>query len=279
MSAMRRLLPALFVVLALGLALGTSTTPSSAAGGEEPHTGKPDTKASPPDTAVGSGQDNLYNPGSGLPETADPGTDLYIRHCSSCHGIEGEGSNQGPSLIGVGEAAVDFYVSTGRMPLRVDNEQAPRGDVIFTREQIDEIIEHVGTFGPGPEIPKVDLSKGDLVKGNELYANNCAACHNSSGSGGALSADYYAPNLFDATPVQVAEAIRVGPGAMPKFGENTFSEEELDSLVKYVEYLRTAESPGGLAIGKYGPVAEGFVAWVVGLGALLALSRWMGTRV
>lgn len=117
------------------------------------------------------------------------------------------------------------------------------------------------------------------MKGNELYANNCAACHNSAGSGGALGRNYYAPNLFDATPLQVAEAVRIGPGAMPVFGPNTLSQDQVDSIVKYVGHLKNKENRGGLSLGSVGPVPEGMVSWVIGLGLLLAIARWIGTRV
>jgi ubiquinol-cytochrome c reductase cytochrome c subunit len=232
---------------------------------------------------VGSGHDNVYvghdNP-DGLPDTDNPGRDLYIRHCSSCHGVNGEGSEQAPSLVGVGAAAMDFYISTGRMPLRAPVDQAPRARSLFTQEQTDAMVKYVaGGFGKGgPEIPKVNPEKGNLVLGNEIYARSCGMCHNAAGSGGALGGDLYAPNLYDSTPTQIAEAVRFGPGGMPIFGEGTYDQHELDSLVRYVVHLQDAESHGGLSIGRYGPVAEGFVAWVIGLGALLGIARWMGTR-
>lgn len=281
---LRRLFPILLVCLGIGLAflVGPSTSTANATPSANPEGPINEYRSTTTIAAVGSGDDNVYtNNGDGdIPDTGNPGLDLYTRHCSSCHGKDGAGSTQAPSLIGVGAAAVDFYVSSGRMPLRVPSKQAPRDRSLFTRAQTDEIVKYVGDgFAKGgPEIPAVDLKKGNLVEGNVLFANSCAGCHNSAGSGGALGGDYYAPNLYDATPTQIAEAIRFGPGAMPVFGEKQFSEHEMNSLVVYVKDLQDADDPGGLAIGKYGPVAEGFVAWVIGLGALLALSRWMGTR-
>jgi ubiquinol-cytochrome c reductase cytochrome c subunit len=280
---LRRIFPIALIALGIGLAFMLSPAASTAnaadvtqlaAGGGVGNDAKDI-------TPVGSGDDNLYTgDGKKLPDTANPGLDLYTQHCSSCHGKNGEGGSQAPPLAGVGAAAVDFYISTGRMPLRVPVEQAPRGRSLFSDEQRKAIVDYVsGGFGKGgPEIPEVDVTKGNLVEGNQIFANNCAMCHNSAGSGGALGGDFYAPNLYDATPEQVAEAVRFGPGAMPEFGENQFSQEQLDSLVHYVDHLQNADEPGGLAIGKYGPVAEGFVAWVAGLGALMALSRWIGTR-
>lgn len=281
---LRHFFPILLVFLGAGLAFvlsGNSTANAHGGTGASNETNVTNTTTA----VVGSGHDNVYTGSKEddrLPDTGNPGLDLYTRHCSSCHGKNGEGSEQAPSLVGVGAAAVDFYITSGRMPLRAPVDQAPRSRNIFTHEQTDAIVKYVSEgFGKGgPEIPDVELSKGNLVEGNEIFANNCAMCHNSAGSGGALGGDYYAPNLYDSTPTQVAEAVRFGPGAMPVFGENQLSQEQLDSLVFYVKHIQNDRQvgEGGLAIGRYGPVAEGFVAWVIGLGALLGISRWMGTR-
>jgi ubiquinol-cytochrome c reductase cytochrome c subunit len=36
--------------------------------------------------------------------------------------------------------------------------------------------------------------------------------------------------------------------------------------------------PGGAGIGRIGPVSEGLVIWVVGIGALLFSIFWMGSK-
>ena len=206
------------------------------------------------------------------------GQALYVTGCSSCHGPNGEGTNRYPSLVGVGAASTDFYLTTGRMPLDQPTVQAARKQPAYTPDEIDDLVAFVASLGNGPAIPRVDPGNGSLVEGRELYTSFCAACHNSQGSGGALGRDYFAPSLFEATPVQSAEAIRVGPGAMPVFNEQTVDQGELDSIVRYVEYLKDPRDRGGLSLGRVGPVPEGFVAWVVGLGALLLAAFWIGTR-
>jgi ubiquinol-cytochrome c reductase cytochrome c subunit len=207
------------------------------------------------------------------------GRQLYQLACTTCHGNEGEGvEDRGPSLIGVGAASADFYLSTGRMPLDRPRAQAERKRVAYTPVQIRQLVAYVASLGPGPPIPRIDLSAGDLAEGNRLYANNCAPCHSSAGAGGALGHAVYAPPLNRATPIQVAEAIRVGPGAMPVFSRETLDDEQLASVVRYVEYLRHPDDRGGLGLGHLGPIPEGFVAWVVGLGAMLMAVRWIGTK-
>lgn len=217
------------------------------------------------------------------------GRQLYQVACTTCHGTEGEGvEDRGPSLVGVGAASADFYLSTGRMPLDRPRAQAERKRVAYTPVQIRQLVAYVaslgpsgpgsGVAGPGPAIPRIPASAGDLAEGNRLYANNCAPCHSSAGAGGALGHAVYAPPLNRATPVQTAEAIRVGPGAMPVFGPETLDDEQVASVVRYVEYLRKPDDRGGLGLGHLGPIPEGFVAWVVGLGAMLMAVRWIGTK-
>jgi ubiquinol-cytochrome c reductase cytochrome c subunit len=139
-------------------------------------------------------------------------------------------------------------------------------------------VAYVASLGDGPELPDVDVEGADLANGGLIYRANCQACHSASGSGGALSYGRAAPGLADATPTQVGAAVRIGPGQMPVFGPDIISDEELDDLAAYVEYLKDPEDPGGVPIGRTGPIPEGFVAWLVGMTALLALVAWIGTR-
>ena len=210
-------------------------------------------------------------------QSAD-GRVLYETGCSSCHGLEGQGTRYGPPLVGVGAAGADFYLSTGRMPLDEPRAQAVRKPPAYTPDQIRQLTAYLGGFGGGPEIPVVRPAAGDLALGNQLYTANCAACHNSAGSGGALGQAVFAPGVRQATPVQIAEAIRIGPGAMPVFGPDTLDDHEVDSVVRYLEYLRQADDRGGAPLGRLGPVPEGMVAWVVGLGPMLLAAFWIGTR-
>jgi ubiquinol-cytochrome c reductase cytochrome c subunit len=209
--------------------------------------------------------------------TEGAGRELYLTGCSSCHGPDGRGTDRGPTLVGVGAAAADFYLSTGRMPLDEPRNQAVRKPPAYGRAEIDQLVAYVASLGPGPEIPKVHPEEGDLPTGYELYANNCAPCHSSAGAGGAVGRGIIAPNLQRSKPTQVAEAIRIGPGVMPVFGPEALDDHQVASVVRYVEYLQDPEDQGGLGLGHLGPLPEGFVAWLVGLGLMLVVIRWMGT--
>jgi ubiquinol-cytochrome c reductase cytochrome c subunit len=209
----------------------------------------------------------------------DAGHQLYLVACTTCHGQAGEGvGDRGPSLVGVGAASVDFYLTTGRMPLDRPRTQAERKRVAYSPTQIRQLVAYVSSLGPGPAIPSIPPGSGDLADGNNLYANNCAPCHSSAAAGGALGHAVYAPALNRATAVQVAEAVRIGPGAMPVFGPQTLDDAQVASIVRYVGYLHRPDDRGGFGLGHLGPIPEGFVAWVVGLGAMLVGVRWIGTK-
>jgi ubiquinol-cytochrome c reductase cytochrome c subunit len=214
----------------------------------------------------------------------EEGAQLFATGCSSCHGPDGEGvpiedgGAGGPSLDDAGEAGAYFFLSTGRMPLANTEEQPTRKEPAYSPEEIDALVAFVASLGDGPELPQVDLGDADLAQGGQIYRANCQACHSASGSGGALSYGRAAPALESATDQQVAAAVRVGPGQMPVFGRDVIDDGELDDLVRYVEYLRSPEDPGGLPIGRTGPIPEGFVAWLVGIPAFLLLVVWIGTR-
>lgn len=208
------------------------------------------------------------------------GSKLFATGCSSCHGLRAEGTTRGPSLLGVGAASVDFWVSTGRMPLKTSgNRQAVRKPPEYNREEIDDLIAYVISLRPGgPPIPELDLAAADVVEGGELFRANCAACHGAVGIGGALASARPAPALRPATAVQVGEAVRIGPGTMPSFGPDTFSHDQLEAVVRYVELLDHPDDRGGSGLGHAGPIPEGFVGWLAGLGVLLLACYWIGDR-
>ena len=208
------------------------------------------------------------------PAVTEAGRGLYTATCASCHGLRGEGAPGGPPLAGVGAASADFYLRTGRMPLGSPGQRPIHQEPVFSEEEIVALVAFVASLGDGPEIPQVSRG-GDLREGWRLYQANCAACHAATGAGNAVGGGFFAYGLGEATPVEIAEAMIVGPGAMPLF---EFPQQDRDAIVAYVEYLRTAPTPGGAPIGGIGPVAEGFVAVAVALVALVLVARFVGRR-
>jgi ubiquinol-cytochrome c reductase cytochrome c subunit len=207
------------------------------------------------------------------------GRELYERSCITCHGENLEGvPNRGPSLIGVGEAAVYFQVHTGRMPLVRQEAQAPDKPAVFTDEEIDQLMAYVQANGGGPTLPSGDLREGDLAEGGELFRLNCASCHNFVGQGGALSSGKRAPSLEDSNDLEIYTAMLTGPENMPIFGDNQLTPEEKRSIINYVQTIKAQADPGGAGVGRIGPVAEGVVIWVVGVAALLFGIFWMGSK-
>lgn len=220
------------------------------------------------------------------------GETLYMRDCAWCHGSEAAGTGRAPSLLEGpnGPALTHFMLSTGRMPIEDPGQRSLGGDPLYDDDQILAIVGFLDRyFPPGPQIPELDLEEADLSEGLELYQENCAACHAPTGIGGALTSSQresddvidpglIAPDLFQATSLQVAEAVRTGPGTMPVFSEGTFDDEELASLVAYVEEFDELPDRGGAPLGRVGPVIEGAVGWIVGITLLLLFARWIGTR-
>jgi len=204
----------------------------------------------------------------------DAGRGLYRAQCSSCHGLQGEGGPNGPSLVGAGAAGADFYLRTGRMPLSAPGQPVTRHDPTLSDEQIRALVDVVASFGPGPDIPQVQ-GGGDVGDGAELYIANCAACHGATGSGNAIGGGSLAANLGHATATEIVEAVRIGPGAMPRF---QFTPEQESAIVAYVDELRSQAAPGGITIGGFGAVAEGFVAIAVGLVLVVLAAMFVGRR-
>ncbi len=221
----------------------------------------------------------------------EEGRQLFVEGCSSCHGLNAEGidgatvnngGNGGPSLIGVGAAAVDFQVSTGRMPLAGPEAQAPAKTPMYTPEETAALAAYIASLAPGPAIPseeQLDYEGADLAEGGELFRTNCSQCHNFAGRGGALSDGAYAPSLMDATPLQMYEAMLTGPQQMPVFGEGTLTPEDKQAIIKYIEEVKTAPNPGGHDLGSLGPVTEGVFLWTAGLGLVIAVAVWIGAKV
>lgn len=207
------------------------------------------------------------------PESA--GRRLFVQGCSSCHGFNAEGvKGSGPSLIGVGETAADFYLRTGRMPLDQSGDEPVRGPSPYTDAQVRALTEYVGSLG-GPPIPAVHPEDGDLAEGQKLFTEHCAGCHQIAGQGGMLPGAVV-PDLNSASATDVAEAVRIGPYVMPSF--NHLSQSEVDDIARYVEYTHNPEDKGGWGIGHIGPIPEGMVAWFLAGVALLLTIRLIGER-
>jgi len=210
-----------------------------------------------------------------------PGQALFAANCSTCHGAQALGTNRAPNLQGLGAGTVDFWVSTGRMPLADSSVQATRKPPRFNRLQTLELAAWVQSLTPGVgvQIPVVNTNHADLEAGNTLFTLNCAACHTITGAGDALMDGAYAPSLHLATPQQVVEAIRSGPGNMPHFGPGNITNTEARDIAAYVDgVIQHPSNPGGFGLGGIGPVGEGFVGLLLGVGILMLVCFWIGDR-
>ena len=209
------------------------------------------------------------------------GRQLYEKSCITCHGPNLQGvEDRGPTLLGVGEAAVYFQVATGRMPVARQEAQIERKPPKYTDAETRQIAAYVQSAGGGPEIPEGDLRGDDanLAEGGELFRLNCASCHNFAGRGGALSAGKYAPSLDPSSDLVLWTAMLSGPQNMPAFSDNQLNDEQKQAITNYVQTLKEERDPGGSGIGRLGPLPEGLVIWVVGIGAIMLMILWIGAK-
>ncbi|GAA4806431.1 c-type cytochrome [Nocardioides caeni] len=222
------------------------------------------------------------------------GRELFLVGCAFCHGQNGEGvltqggSQYGPALTDVGEAAVDFQVGTGRMPMAQPGSQAPRKEVVYTEEEIAALAAYVGSLGTGPTIPDGELYDPEtvpedewneyVVRGGQIFLANCTACHNFEGSGGAMPRGGYAPKIRDVDPKHIYEAMLTGPQSMDTFSDGNIPPDDKKAVIAYLTTLNEAPSYSGFTFGGLGPVSEGIIAWLVGLGGLVGFAVWIAAH-
>ena len=210
----------------------------------------------------------------------DEGGKLFAANCASCHGLNAEGTDDAPSLLGVGAAAVDFQVGTGRMPMAASGPQAEAKPPQFTDEQVQQLAAYVASLAPGPAIPDEEYltGEGDVANGGELFRINCAMCHNVAGAGGALTEGKFAPALQGIEAAHIYEAMVTGPQNMPVFNDQNLTPEDKADIISYLHYLDDNPSPGGFELGSLGPVAEGLFVWIFVLGGIVAVTVWLTAK-
>lgn len=212
----------------------------------------------------------------------EEGRQIFLKGCSSCHGINSEGGAIAPSLVGVGAASVDFQVGTGRMPMADMSTQAMRKAPLYTPEETAALAAYVASLAPGPEIPtEAQLNyerDGSLAEGGELFRTNCAMCHNFAGQGGALTQGKYAPTLMGVEPKHIYESMVTGPQSMPVFSDKTITPKEKLSIIKWLKAAEKEPNLGGASLGRVGPVTEGLLAWTLGLGVLIGVAVWLAMK-
>jgi ubiquinol-cytochrome c reductase cytochrome c subunit len=217
------------------------------------------------------------------PAVVRQGEQIFNNTCISCHGPNLEGvKGRGPSLVGIGEAAVYFQTSTGRMPAVMQGAQAEKKPPVLSPEEVDAVAAYVAANGGGPAMPAEsgeELRGDNPARGGELFRLNCASCHNFTGRGGALSSGKRAPDLDGATEDQMYAAMLSGPQSMPRFSERQLSPEEKKDIIAYVKSVTDGNNnPGGDPIGGLGPQSGGLIGFIVGMAALVGITLWIGAK-
>jgi ubiquinol-cytochrome c reductase cytochrome c subunit len=228
-------------------------------------------------------------------EQVAQGRQLFLVGCAFCHGQNGEGilthdgtQELGPTLVGVGAAAVDFQVATGRMPAVQPGAQIATKRTSYNQDEIDALAAYVASLGPGPAVPDAadytsegltDEQKQEaIVRGGQIFLTNCTACHNFGGNGGAMPRGKSAPALHNTTARHIYEAMLTGPGEMDVFSNGNLSPDEKRDVILYLQSIKDAPEYGGFSMGGLGPVTEGLFAWLVGLGTLVGFAVWIAAH-
>lgn len=264
LAARRRSPMALLVVLLLGLCF-TGTAYAAL---------QPSPSATPGTSAATASAEDI-----------EAGRQLFLANCSSCHGTNAEGlGDDGPSLHGVGAASVSFQVGTGRMPLPSPGVQASRNaaQVKFSEEQITQMAAYIDSLGGGPAVPDeeyLDLEGADIAAGGAAYRTNCAMCHNSSGTGGALTRGKFAPTLMGVEAQHVYEAMLTGPQSMPVFNDQNLTPQEKENIIAFLDFLdEGGAAHGGAGLGEIGPAGDAMFIWTLGIGSMIAAAVWLGRK-
>jgi ubiquinol-cytochrome c reductase cytochrome c subunit len=218
-----------------------------------------------------------------LSSAAEEGKALYDVNCVTCHGRNAQGvEGRGPSLIGVGSAAVEFQVGTGRMPLARQEAQAERKPPVFSDTEARQLGQYIQELGGGPQVPEGVMemaAEADVAEGGRLYRINCSSCHAFGGGGGALSSGKYAPSPRTATERQIYAAMLSGPQNMPIFGDNQLRPDQKAEIIAYIQQVLTeTEDPGGFNLGRWGPSTEGIAIFLVGIVALVFATLWIAGK-
>jgi mono/diheme cytochrome c family protein len=195
----------------------------------------------------------------------------YAKNCTTCHGVNGEGTDLAPPL------ATDAIRATQAGELRrvisegVPGTMMPSWNAKLDESAIDELVLFISNWDkiaeagielthPAPIHIDPRNPQEMWALGKSLYANACAACHGTEGEGGsgpALNSLQILSRHDDAT---LAQTIIYGPrrpsSIMPPFGDRLTS-VEVDALVRFVRsWEATAtwvENPRGTEQGGGGP--------------------------
>lgn len=219
-----------------------------------------------------------------MSQQVEEGKALFNVTCSSCHGLNGEGTSQGPSLIGVGTASVNFQVATGRMPAARPEAQIPARTPIYSDEQVDALAAYISTWGAGVDTPTAaeyspeGLSAEEIARGGALFRANCSACHGIVGGGGALPDGKYAPSLLKTANIHVWQAMRTGPQQMPVFSKDVITDSDAREIIGYLNEAHAQPTFGGLGMGENGPVSEGFWVFIIGIGGIALVATWIAKK-
>jgi cytochrome c oxidase cbb3-type subunit 3/ubiquinol-cytochrome c reductase cytochrome c subunit len=165
---------------------------------------------------------------------------LYQRMCAVCHGANGAGykADQAPALTHpdflatASNAFLRSAIVNGRPGTTMSAWSIERGSPLVATD-VDAVIAFLRGWDRSPH-PALDGRpvRGDVPRGSEIFARECARCHGALGTGGPY-VNIGSPQLLaQASDAFLRYAIRNGrPGtAMPAFGA-TLGDQGIDDVL------------------------------------------------
>lgn len=188
--------------------------------------------------------------GAGVTTTTAPpngqvsGANLYMQHCSACHGLHGEG---GPG----GAVAGTTLARSQIISVTTEGTSGMLGyGSKLSSIEIEAVADHILGMSGAPSDPEgagagengtADTAvPPELAEGHALYVEFCALCHGLHGEGGPGG-----PVAgVEMSAIELDEIIRSGVGSMPGYGDQ-MSDSEIEALVAYSEALAAGQSFDG----------------------------------
>lgn len=172
------------------------------------------------------------------------GAIAFKNNCAPCHGSGGQGSKGYPNLNDdqwLWGGTLDQIYTTIRYGAHNDNPQSHQGGMpawkdTLKPDEIESAAAYVEKLHEGDKAQK----SASYLKGKDIFAKNCAACHGENGQG---SVDVGAPALksgiwlYGGDHATIVQTITYGrSGVMPAW-EGRLSDNTIKELAIYVHSL------------------------------------------
>ncbi|KTS96251.1 cytochrome-c oxidase, cbb3-type subunit III [Pseudomonas parafulva] len=184
------------------------------------------------------------------PQALKMGSRLFASNCSVCHGSDAKGAYGFPNLTdndwrwGGEPETIKASIMNGRHGVM------PAWAEVIGEQGVSDVAAFVLTNLDGRKLP--EGVKADPVKGKELFASNCVACHGPEGKGtpamGAPDLTHPQAFIYGSSFAQLQQTIRYGrQGQMPAQAEIQ-GNDKVHLLAAYVYSLSQGDTAQGVTV-------------------------------